>query len=279
MDRTATATRPKRATGIALAAIALALCAGFSACTDAPPAGSSADPPSSTELTAATTATPSTATTTSQPPTTTTTVAATTTSTSPTPRVPAIELLIPPASPPTIDGVVDEAEWRDAVTEPMSDGATARWLHSGATLYVAVSGTEIGAVNVVISRDDQVMILHSSAALGSALYTSAGESWVLSHGFSWCCRNATDESGPSQLLADEGWKANIGFAGNPGEVEFAIALPWEGAAVAVSSIRDQDDKGFWPIDLSADARDQLLGVPPAERNFNIEEWARLSSTG
>jgi hypothetical protein len=157
----------------------------------------------------------------------------------------------------------------------MSDGATIHLMYGDETLYVAVAGHDIGAVNVVIATDDEVRILHSSAALGSALYLLRANTWELSQGFSWCCRSTSDESERQALFDAESWQASIGFAGEPGVVEYAIALPWQGAALAVSSIRNDEDKGFWPAELSAEAGDQLLGVPPPERDFNIEEWHRL----
>ena len=62
----------------------------------------------------------------------------------------------------------------------------------------------MGAVNLVISTVDETWILHSSAAPGSGLYVH-DEIWELSHGFDWCCRSATDDSGRLQLLDEEGW--------------------------------------------------------------------------
>ena len=177
------------------------------------------------------------------------------------------------ATAPTIDGVLGPGEWDGASRDTMSDGATIFLEQFDGTLYVAVAGDEIGAVNVILGIEDEVWILHSSAALGSALYAAVSGSWQLEHGFEWCCRGTTDTDSRKDLFGTEGWQANIGSAGEPGTVEYQIALPWDGAAVAISSLRDESDKGFWPADLSAEARDQLLGVPPGQRNFAIEEWA------
>lgn len=247
----------------------------LAACGSSDPVSSPSTPGSSPTTSTAPPSTTSTPATTAAPPPTTLTTTTTTTTTA----APGVVLSIPQSAPPTIDGVAEDGEWEGATTHSMSDGATVHLMQSDDILYVGVAGDEIGAVNVVIKTDDTVSILHSSAALGSAVYTRDSTSWVLSHGFDWCCRSTSDESARSTLYDTEGWQANIGFTGNPGEVEYAIALPWEGAAVAISSIRDADDKGFWPIDLSDEARDQLLGVPPAERGFNIEEWVRLAPTG
>jgi len=159
----------------------------------------------------------------------------------------------------------------------MSDGASIHLMHSGETLYIAVVSSEVGAVNVLIATAEDVSILHSSAALGSAVYLPGGDAWELDHGFSWCCRSASDESSRQTLFENENWEANIGYAGEPGTVEYAIALPWRGSAIAISTIREGGDTGFWPAELSPEAADQLLGVPPPERQFSIEEWRAIGA--
>lgn len=185
--------------------------------------------------------------------------------------------VVPAASAPTIDGSFAEGEWDAALSSRMSDGAVLFLQHSDDTLYLAVHSAAIGAVNVAIAIDDGVEILHSSAALGSARYLRSDTNWELAHGFTWCCRGTSDQSGRNALMATEGWQANIGFAGDPGVVEYAISRPWRGALLAVSSIRDEDDRDFWPAELSTAARGQLVGPPPPERVFNMDEWFRLES--
>ena len=99
------------------------------------------------------------------------------------------------------------------------------------------------------------------------------------HSFSWCCRDGSDPEGRLALLEEEGWQADMRFTGNPGKVEYEIAMPWAGAMVAVSSIRSDEDTCLWPADLSDEARLQLIGVPPPTRVFNTAEWAVLQPAG
>ena len=188
-------------------------------------------------------------------------------------------VVVPGSAPPAIDGDLTGGEWDEAATFTMSDGAPIRLMHDDGTLYLSIEGTELGSVNVVMALQDGIWILHSSAALGSALYTPDVDQWELAHGFSWCCRDGSDTGGRLALLEEEGWQANIGFTGNPGTVEYEIAMPWAGAMVAVSSIRSDEDTGFWPADLSNEARLQLIGVPPQSRAFDTAEWAVLQSAG
>lgn len=187
-------------------------------------------------------------------------------------------LEVPAHTPPVIDGILGAGEWDGSTTVTMSDDSSLHWMHSDDVLYVALESSAVGAVNLAIAADDEVWILHSSAALGSALYTPGDGTWKLSHGFDWCCRSATDDSARLRLLDEEGWQANIGFTGDDGIVEYEVVLPWDGAAVAVSYLTDSETSAFWPTDLSSGARDQLVGPPPPMRNFNLDEWHTLVST-
>lgn len=182
-------------------------------------------------------------------------------------------------APPVIDGVLDAGEWHGSTTVTMSDDSSLHWMHTGDVLFVALESGAVGAVNLVISTVDETWILHSSAALGSALYVRGDEIWELSHGFDWCCRSATDDTSRLQLLDEEGWQANIGFTGDDGVAEYQVELPWAGASVAVSYLTDSDTSAFWPANLSSEARDQLVGPPPPERNFNLDEWHTLVLVG
>jgi len=176
-----------------------------------------------------------------------------------------------------IDGVLNVGEWEGSATVTMSDGSSLHWVHTDGVLYMALESEAVGAVNLVLATDNDVWILHSSAALGSALYLPADGVWELSHGFDWCCRSAANDSARLLLLDEEGWQATIGFTGDDGIVEYEVTLPWDGAFVAVSYLTDSETSAFWPADLSSEARDQLVGPPPPERTFNLNEWYTLVS--
>jgi hypothetical protein len=188
-------------------------------------------------------------------------------------------VVVPELAAATIDGVLTNGEWDGAATFEMSDATPIRLMQNDGTLYLSVEGTELGSVNVVMALDDEIWILHSSAALGSALYESGPDEWELVHGFNWCCRDGGDTAGRLALLEEEGWQANIGFTGTPGIVEYEIASPWAGALVAVSSVRSDEHNGFWPADLSIEAGLQLIGAPQPTRAFNTPEWALLQTAG
>ncbi len=51
------------------------------------------------------------------------------------------------------------------------------------------------------------------------------------------------------------------------------------ASVAVSYLTDSETSAIWATDLSSGAREQLVGPPPPERNFNLDEWHTLVLVG
>lgn len=240
--------------------------------------GSTEPAPASTEPTVnatTTTSVPSTTTVTAA-----TTVATTTTIAAPTTTIgrdPERTLPVPESVAPAIDGVVRDGEWDRATVGTMTDGSSVLWMRHGRTLYLAVDGSALGAVNLALAIDDEIWFLHSSAALGSARYQRSLPEWTLAHGFSWCCRSATDSTARLALLEEEGWQANIGFTGDEGVVEYQVDLPWNGALAAVSFQTESADPAFWPEDLTAAAREDLVGPPPDTRSFDLNEWYTLEA--
>jgi hypothetical protein len=215
---------------------------------------------------ATTTTTPATTTSTSPPATTTTTTTAATAAAL------GQELHVPLQPAPSIDGTLEPGEWDGAIVGEMSDGTGLYAMHDGESLYVAIEGEHLGAINVTIGGPRDTWILHSSAALGSIRYGSGGE---LSHDFDWCCRDADDPSSRLALLDAEGWQANIGYTGEPGIVEYQVALPWVGAAMAVSAQSEAAEPAFFPAGLPPEARSQLVGPWPSTRTFQRGDWYTL----
>jgi len=249
--------------------LAMALTIGVTACSaSTDQAQPATNAPSSTlrgtttELatTTSTAASPSTVSTTTPTPTTTTTTTTATTTAAPAAtttepaEIPERSIAVPAAAAPSIDGIIKSGEWDSAAAVTMSNGDTAYWQHSDETLYVALDGDDIGAVNLVLATGEELWILHSSAALGSSLFVPGDETWEQVHGYSWCCRSAYDDTARLGLLEDEGWQANIGFTGDIGVVEYQVAIPWGFARAAIVYHAEDRDSAYWPDDLgSADA--------------------------
>jgi hypothetical protein len=182
---------------------------------------------------------------------------------------------VPSGPVPTIDGVIGDGEWDDAVAVSLSNGESAYWQSDDATRYVALDGSALGAVNLAIATAGELWILHSSAALGSSLYALDGSSWAQSHGYSWCCRSANDDTARLALMEDEGWQANIGFTGDVGVVEYELALPWGYATAAIIYHSEDRDSAFWPTDLSEEATAHIVANRWTDPAFDPGEWWML----
>lgn len=236
-----------------------------------PPSTTTAAPVAETTTTSTTLAP-----TTTSPPTTTTTTTTTPPPTTTQPdEIPERSLLVPPGPAPTIDGVIADGEWTDATTASLSNGDQAYWQRDEATLYVALDGTELGAVNLVIATPGELWILHSSAALGSSLYVPGESAWEQSHGYSWCCRSATDDTARLGLFDDEGWQANIGFTGDVGVVEYQVAIPWGYSMAAIVYHTEDRDSAYWPADLSTDAAAHITENRWTDPTLDPADWWML----
>ncbi len=108
-------------------------------------------------------------------------------------------LVVPVGFPPTIDGTFSPGEWDDATVETFADGSQLLLLQAGDFIYLGIRANESGTIagNVFISRGDEIAILHTSAALGTAIYQQGVDGWQQTQDFTWRCRN-TDNSESAQ---------------------------------------------------------------------------------
>jgi Tol biopolymer transport system component len=193
---------------------------------------------------------------------------------------------VPLGAPPILDGVLEPGEWAGAYQDKLSDGGELFLTQDGESLYVgiraAAKGSGVGSI--CIDRGEQVAILHSSAALGTAIYENEGTEWQQVQEFSWHCRNtgssAAAQEERSEFLQAEGWLANNGRMGVPEEVEYQIAMP-EGSlrlAVAFLGPPSFDSVAAWPQDLDDDCRNiELITGPIPERlQFSPQTWMVVS---
>ena len=177
--------------------------------------------------------------------------------------------------PPVIDGVLDDGEWENAIQTQLSDGSEVFWLYSDGYLYVGINSEKIGAVNLALIREDnRVWILHSSAALGSAIYEERTEDWELTQDFSWCCRSTSVFTEREQLFQEEGWQANIGYQGTEGQVEYQVAVEGGEYQIALMYLYADGSAGFsyWPDHLSDEAVGQFQGIRKKTEYFSLEDW-------
>lgn len=136
---------------------------------------------------------------------------------------------VPHVRAATVDGVIDEAEWRGAWRTTLSQGTEVRLMHDGRRLFVGLSKLP-GAAGwacafVAPAGRSPVRVLHASAQLGSAIYDAAGAGASSSGSGAWSPRSATYAwKVAERLVREEGWMANVSAKGDAAAREFAIDL-------------------------------------------------------
>jgi hypothetical protein len=190
---------------------------------------------------------------------------------------------VPAGSTPAIDGTLAPGEWDAARVETFSDGSQLFLLYAEGSLYVGVRGVtpEMIAGNIFLERGGEVAVLHASAALGTAIYKQAGETWQRTQDFSWRCR-ATDD-GPTAVAESaeffdaEHWLAANARRGTPNELEFRIETDEAVLRLAANIVRSSDPqaKPFWPATLDDDTTLPTPGGYPDAMHFETGEWAAI----
>ncbi len=186
---------------------------------------------------------------------------------------------IPVGVSAVVDGSLAEGEWDDALAIPLCDAVTLYAKHAEGMLYLGVRAPERSVANVLIATPDRVRILHTSAALGTAVYRPENELWCLETDFIWRCRSAGESTQANAeralFLETEGWLASNAFMGAPGELEYQIQWREEFREVAlfVASVSNPEAIVSWPSDADQGA---LPGPIPSTASFAVETWATIS---
>ena len=150
-------------------------------------------------------------------------------------------------------------------------------------LYIGIRAKSEPVTSICIDQGEQVSILHSSAALGTAIYEQADAVWEMIQDFEWCCRETTDspqaQESRSDHLEQNGWLASNGRMGTPEDVEFMIFMPDGQLRLAVTSIGapDYEEIAWWPTEMTDDCRNpqMIRGSIPEQAQFSVENWMML----
>lgn len=184
---------------------------------------------------------------------------------------------------PTIDGVLSAEEWEGAFTTGIRGGGELSLMHDGKYLFVGIRGHRLGYGSLCLGRPDEILVLHSSAALGTAAYHREGASWKRTRQFSWCCRAREESAERREHLKKEGWMASIGYMGPPEEMEYQIAM--EGGEVTLAAVYQmgpaRETAQWWPESLDDGCLSLTLGEgdPPETLDFSPETWVRVRAAG
>lgn len=186
---------------------------------------------------------------------------------------------------PEIDGIISPGEWDHAHVSlrTFSDDSELFIIQNFSTVYLAIrsSTPEMIAANVFLQYGDRIKILHTSAALGTAIYQKDDTAWQQIQDFSWCCRRTGNgdavRSERAAFLDKEGWVAAISPTGTPNELEFQIELEGESVQLAVNILRSSnpDEKVVFPVGLEDGCSIPTPGGLPAEMYFSPDQWLQI----
>jgi hypothetical protein len=179
----------------------------------------------------------------------------------------------------TIDGVLSLEEWEGAIAASTADGGELMLMHDGDSLFVGIRSRRRGYGSLCLGRPDEILVLHSSAALGTAVYRKEGGHWKRARQFSYCCRAREESAERQELLRKDGWMASIGLMGSPEEMEYQLALKGDEVPLAVvyQMGTNRETAHWWPESLE----DDCLGLtfieedPPEVLDFFPETWLRV----
>jgi formylglycine-generating enzyme required for sulfatase activity len=198
-------------------------------------------------------------------------------------RSPQTAAAVPHGLPPVIDGIITPEEWEGARREQFLDGSELFLMHAGGYLYLGIRATTRGMIagNVFVERGDGIAILHSSAALGTAVYQKGADGWQQARDFSWSCRDTSASEAAraerAAFLRTEGWLAANSRMGNPNELEYQIEVAGDRVRLAVVFLRasDPNEKVPWPADLEDDCTKPTPGELPKIMGFSPGQWSTL----
>jgi hypothetical protein len=148
-------------------------------------------------------------------------------------------------------------------------------------LYLAVRSVtpEMIGANVFVADGEQVRILHTSAALGTAVYQQKGSIWQQTQDFDWQIRSTsssdTAQAERAAYLQENGWLAANSRMGTPNELEYQIKRTDTTPRIAVSLFRSSapNERVVWPTPLNDATIQANPGGLPPEMHFTPEQWA------
>lgn len=195
-------------------------------------------------------------------------------------------VIVPGGNAPIIDGSILTEEWESAFQSEMSGGGELLLMHEGGYLYIGIRAKPEPVTSICIDQGERVSILHSSAAIGTAIYKQGDAVWEMIQGFEWCCRETTDspqaQESRSEHLELNGWMASNGRMGTPEDVEFKIYMPEGQLRLAVTSIGapDYEEIAWWPVEMADDCRNpqMIRGSIPEQAQFSVENWMVLMAS-
>jgi formylglycine-generating enzyme required for sulfatase activity len=193
-------------------------------------------------------------------------------------------IVVPSWNPAIIDGTHSPGEWNQATTEIFADGSQLFLMQAEGYLYLGIRTNEPRsfAGNVYIQSGNEINILHSSAALGTAIYRKAEDGWQQIQNFNWQLRSTSNSESAlaerAAFLHEEGWLAANGLMGTPTELEYQIKIPEQDFRIAVVFTKSSPpyEKIPWPSQLTDETTKPTPNGFPEILYFSPEQWAKLA---
>ena len=190
----------------------------------------------------------------------------------------------------TIDGRVDDAEWRSALRIEHPTGTVVRLLRDGDHLYLGVTSERQGFASLCVALNNEVHVLHASAALGAVTYRPSGDVWQSPDtAFRYGMRNtALDETARAQraaYLSENGWVAStvrMGTDGRSQEMQIAFsrfALPF---SLALGRwLLTTKTSEWWPATITDHegcfSQQLVRGSVPQDIQFKTPFWITIGN--
>ena len=187
-----------------------------------------------------------------------------------------------------IDGTLKDSEWSDALQSNLMNGGEVLLKRNKSHLFIGIRGIKMGWAHICVATPTQVLILHSSAALGSAKYQKVNHEFFYPvNRFVWEMRDTTQtvaaKVARSNFLDKYKWVASTAWMGNPLEREFILKKEMFQEQIAqlvilYASDEEHPDYYYWPTMISDDALNENLafGKTPDSLKFEIEQWATIT---
>jgi len=184
---------------------------------------------------------------------------------------------------PVIDGILEPGEWDQADLYFFEDESELFLLHDDDHLYLAIRAVsdEMISANVFLASEENIAILHTSAALGTAVYQPAGNTWQKTRDFEWCCRSTIDNASTRAMREafyhTDNWLGINTYNGTENELEYMIRLTGAEEFLAVNFLRVNNivNKQVWPIGINDGPAQQTIGGFPDTMDFLPKNWQKL----
>lgn len=181
---------------------------------------------------------------------------------------------------PVVDGIIQPGEWALAEKYDFEDGSELSLMVADNHLFLAIrsSSDEMISANVFLSSESRIEILHTSAALGTAIYQPEGDTWQRTRDFEWCCRSRLDNASARAVREafyhTENWLGINTYNGTENELEYKIRLTGSEEYLAVNFLRVNqiEDKQIWPVGITDGPAQPTIGGFPEEMDFSPEDW-------